>query len=58
LTTVADEGRDAITARETIAALRKGGFPVVLPWLSDAVFERQTKVSLRRAITAQMAGQP
>lgn len=52
------EGRDAITPRETIDALRKGGFPVVLPWLSDAVFRKQTELSLRRAITAQMSGQP
>ena len=52
------EGRDAITPRETIEALRKSGFPVILPWLSDAVFKKQTEVSLRRAIAAQMAGQP
>lgn len=52
------EGRDAITPRETIEALRKRGFPVILPWLSDAVFKKQTELSLRRAISAQMAGQP
>ncbi|WP_285711502.1 hypothetical protein [Erythrobacter oryzae] len=52
------EGRDTITPRETIEALRKSGFPVVLPWLSEKVFREQTELSLRRAIEAQMAGQP
>lgn len=52
------EGRDAIIPREAIDAMRKGGFPVILPWLSDSVFRQQTELSLRRAITAQMAGQP
>lgn len=52
------EGREAITPRETIAALRKAGFPVILPWLSETVFRQQTELSLRRAIAAQMAGQP
>ncbi|MBA4007820.1 MAG: hypothetical protein C0486_03445 [Erythrobacter sp.] len=52
------EGRDAITPRETIDALRKAGFPVILPWLSESVFRQQTELSLRRAISAQMAGQP
>lgn len=52
------EGRDAITPGETIDALRKAGFPVILPWLSDAVFKKQSELSLRRAISAQMAGQP
>jgi hypothetical protein len=52
------EGRDDITPRETIDALRKDGFPVILPWLSDNVFRQQTELSLRRAIGAQMAGQP
>lgn len=52
------EGRDAVVPRGTIDALRKGGFPVILPWLSESVFRQQTELSLRRAITAQMAGQP
>lgn len=52
------EGRDAITPRETIEAMHKGGFPVILPWLPDAVFKKQTELLLRGATTAQMAGQP
>lgn len=52
------EGRDAVTPHETIDALRKSGFPVILPWLSETVFRQQTELSLRRALGAQMAGQP
>lgn len=58
LTYAVVEGRDAVTPRETIDALRKAGFPVILPWLSESVFRQQTELSLRRAIAAQMAGQP
>lgn len=52
------EGREAVTPRETIDALRKAGFPVILPWLSETVFRQRTELSLRRAIDMQMAGQP
>jgi hypothetical protein len=52
------EGRSAVTPPETIDALRKAGFPVVLPWLSDAVYREQVERALRPAITAQMADKP
>ncbi|MBA3878537.1 MAG: hypothetical protein C0500_02335 [Sphingobium sp.] len=52
------EGPDAIVPTETIAALRTADFKVVLPWLSEKVFREQTENSIRRAVTAQMAGKP
>jgi hypothetical protein len=52
------EGRDAVIARDKIEALRAAGFTVVLPWLSDTVFRAQAETSIRRAVAAQLAGQP
>ncbi|MEY2883972.1 MAG: hypothetical protein RL490_1696 [Pseudomonadota bacterium] len=52
------EGRTAVISREAIGALRAAGFKVVLPWLSETVFRAQLESSIRRAVTAQLAGQP
>ena len=50
------EQPDAVLSNDKIVTLRKSGYPVVLAWLSEAVFRQQSEASIRRAVTAQMAG--
>ncbi len=52
------EGPDALVPPESVGALRKAGFPVVLPWISPKVYRDQVEQSIRRGLTARMAGRP
>lgn len=52
------EGPDALVPPESVGALRKAGFPVVLPWISPKVYREQVEQSIRRGLTARMAGRP
>lgn len=52
------EGPDALVPSESVGALRKAGFPVVLPWISPKVYRQQVEQSIRRGLTARMAGRP
>lgn len=52
------EGPDALVPPESVGALRKAGFPVVLPWISPKVYRQQVEQSIRRGLTARMAGRP
>lgn len=52
------EGANALIPAEKMEALRTGGFPAALPWLSETVFRQQQEQSIRRAVTAQLAGRP
>ncbi|OYU14994.1 MAG: hypothetical protein CFE37_08090 [Alphaproteobacteria bacterium PA4] len=52
------EGASALAPAEKMEALRNAGFPAALPWLSETVFRQQQEQSIRRAVTAQLAGRP
>ncbi len=52
------EAAEGLVSRESVAGLRKGGFPVVLPWLSDRTYRAQVEASIRRGVSAQMVGRP
>lgn len=52
------EGPDVLVPPESVGALRKAGFPVVLPWISPKVYRQQVEQSIRRGLTARMAGRP
>lgn len=52
------EGADALVPPESVGALRKAGFPVVLPWISPKVYREQVEQSIRRGLTARMTGRP